>query len=249
VSVNGSTPLLELRDVSASYGPFKAIFGVSFTVRHGSVLAVLGSNGGGKTTVARLCCGLLAPTDGRIVFEGEDVTGRRPYRFARLGIAHAPEGRSVFASLTVDENLVLFFRQALGKKAVADATERAYAMFPRLGERKRQVAGSLSGGEQRMLTLARVLVEEPRLLIVDELSLGLAPVIVDDVYETLAKIRDTGTALMVVEQHVRHALGLADDVIVLTKGQCTYAGPAGDLGDLSDHLLARGTSDPTGDGR
>jgi branched-chain amino acid transport system ATP-binding protein len=230
-------PLLELRDVDAGYGPFRSLFNVSFAIRPHSVMALLGSNGSGKTTVVRVCSGLVRPTSGRVVFEGADVTGRRAYRLARLGIVHAPEGRSVFASLTVEENLALTFRQVFGRRGTQDALRHAYELFPRLGERRRQMAGTLSGGEQRMLSLARVLVRAPKLLITDELSLGLAPVVIDEVYETLATIRDSGTALLIVEQHVRQALGLADDVVVLAKGSVTLSGPVAELGDITERLL------------
>jgi branched-chain amino acid transport system ATP-binding protein len=230
-------PLLELDDVEAGYGPFRALFGISFTLSRGRVLALLGANGAGKTTVARVCSGLVAPTRGRIRFDGNDVTGQRPYRYACAGIVHAPEGRSVFASLTVKENLELTFRRSRGRSGVAAALDEAYELFPRLGERRKQLAGTLSGGEQRMLALARVMVEKPRLLIADELSLGLAPIVVDEVYRTLARIRDSGTTLLIVEQHVHHALALADDAILLVHGEAAYSGPVSELGDVHERLL------------
>jgi branched-chain amino acid transport system ATP-binding protein len=229
--------LLELRDVHAGYGPFRSLFGVSFAIRPGAVMALLGSNGSGKTTVVRVVSGLLKPTSGAVLFEGHDVTGRRTYRIARLGITHAPEGRSVFASLTVEENLVLTFREHFGRKGYRDALERAFEMFPRLGERRRQLAGSMSGGEQRMLSLARVLVASPKLLVTDELSLGLAPVVIDEVYRMLATIRDHGVALIIVEQHVRRALQLADDVVVMAKGKVALSGPAAEVSDLTETLI------------
>ncbi len=232
-----AVPLLELRDVDAAYGPFRAIFGVSLQLSPGRVLAMLGSNGAGKTTVARVASGLLAPTAGKVLFDGDDVTGWRPFRYARLGIVHAPEGRSVFASLSVEDNLLLTFQRTRGRSGAGAALEQAYALFPRLGERRRQMAGTLSGGEQRMLSLARVLVEQPRLLIADELSLGLAPIIVDEVYRTLERIRDAGTTLLLVEQHVHHALAIADDAIVLVKGEIAYSGPVSELGDLQARVL------------
>jgi len=236
----GPVALLELRDVDAAYGPFRAIFGVSFALYPGRVLALLGSNGSGKTTVARVSSGLLAPTAGTVWFDGDDVTGRRPFRYARLGIVHAPEGRSVFASLSVEENLALTFQRTRGRSGVGAALAQAYELFPRLGERRRQTAGTLSGGEQRMLSLARVLVEQPRLLIADELSLGLAPIVVDEVYRTLERIRDAGTTLLIVEQHVQHALAIADDAIVLVKGEVAYSGPVSELGDLHARVLGVG---------
>jgi branched-chain amino acid transport system ATP-binding protein len=237
-----TAPLLELRDVEAGYGPFRALFGVSMAVDEGSVLALLGSNGAGKTTVARVCSGLIKPTKGKLLFDGEDVTGKRPYRLARKGIVQAPEGRSVFASLTVEENLLLPLRRTLGRSDAREGMARAYEMFPPLAKRRRQLAGTLSGGEQRMLALARVLAKPPRLLVCDELSLGLAPIVVDEVYRTLVAIREAGTTLLIVEQHVAHALGIADQVAVLVKGQVTYDGPVADMGDLSEWLLPSGAS-------
>jgi branched-chain amino acid transport system ATP-binding protein len=233
-----SVPLVELDGVDAGYGPFRALFGVSLTMPAGRVLALLGSNGAGKTTIARVCSGLVAPTKGTVRFAGEDLTGQRPYRYARHGIVHAPEGRSVFASLTVQENLELTFRRSRGRAHVGEALAQAYEMFPRLGERRRQLAGTLSGGEQRMLALARVLVEQPRLLIADELSLGLAPILVDEVYRTLEAIRDRGTTLLIVEQHVHHALAIADDAVLLVKGEIAFSGAVSELGDLHTRLLA-----------
>jgi branched-chain amino acid transport system ATP-binding protein len=236
-----SPPVLELRDVDAAYGPFRAIFGISLTLERGRVLALLGSNGSGKTTIARVCSGLVKPTAGSVFCDGVDMTGERPYRFARRGIVHAPEGRSVFASLTVSENLEMTFRRSRGRSGVREALDEAFTLFPRLGERRRQVAGTLSGGEQRMLSLSRVMVEQPHLLIADELSLGLAPIVVDEVYATLARIRDAGTTLLIVEQHVHHALAIADDAIVLVKGETAYSGPVSELGDLQSRVFGAGS--------
>ena len=233
-------PLLELRDVGASYGPYEALFGVSLTVRAGHALALVGANGAGKSTVARVVSGLVPTTRGTIRFDGRDMTGRPAYEIARMGLSQLTEGRSVFASLTVEENLTLSFRRALGRKGVAGALDRAYAAFPRLGERRTQSAGTLSGGEQRMLALARVLVLEQRLLVVDELSFGLAPVVVDEVYTALEQVLASGTSLLLIEQHVDRALVLADDVAVLSKGRVVYDGPVdGVEGRLGDLILGR----------
>jgi branched-chain amino acid transport system ATP-binding protein len=237
-------PTLELREVDAGYGPFRAIFGISLAVPAGAVLAILGSNGAGKTTIARVSSGLIRPTSGQVFFDGNDITGKHTFEYAQLGIVHAPEGRSVFASLTVEENLDLTFRRSRGRAGARPALEEAYVLFPRLGERRTQLAGTLSGGEQRMLSLARVLVEKPRLLIADELSLGLAPIIVDEVYRTLETIRDSGTTLLIVEQHVHHALAIADNAVVLLKGEVAYSGPVSELGDLQSRLLG-GDDDST----
>jgi branched-chain amino acid transport system ATP-binding protein len=244
VPVTAAAPVLELRDVDASYGPFRAIFGISLTLERGAVLALLGSNGAGKTTIARVCSGLVKPTAGEVFCDGVDMTGERPYRFARRGVVCAPEGRSVFASLTVSENLELTFRRSRGRNGVREALDEAFTLFPRLGERRRQVAGTLSGGEQRMLSLARVMVEQPHLLIADELSLGLAPIVVDEVYATLARIRDAGTTLLIVEQHVHHALAIADNAIVLVKGEVAYSGPVSELGDLQARVFGASDTPP-----
>jgi branched-chain amino acid transport system ATP-binding protein len=209
----------------------------------GRVLALLGSNGAGKTTIARVCSGLIMPTAGKVLFQGDDVTGQRAFKYARRGIIHAPEGRSVFASLTVAENLELTFRRSRGRDGVKEGLDEAFTMFPRLRDRRHQVAGTLSGGEQRMLSLARVIVERPRLLIADELSLGLAPIVVDEVYRTLEQIREAGTTLLIVEQHVHHALAIADDAIVLVKGEVAYCGPVSELGDLQSRVLGGGSGE------
>ncbi|CAO5192240.1 branched chain amino acid/phenylalanine ABC transporter ATP binding subunit LivF [Frankia sp. AiPs1] len=218
------TPVLELRSVSAAYGPFRALFDVSLTVNPGEVLALVGSNGVGKTTVARVASGLVAPTSGSVFLGGVDMTGRKPYRFARAGVAHATEGRSVFATLSVEDNLTLSFARARGRKGVRSGLEIAYELFPVLERRRRQAAGTLSGGEQRMLSMARVMVEVPKILIADELSLGLAPKITMELYASLERLRAEGTALLIVEQHVAHALRLCDRVAMLDHGTVSWTG-------------------------
>ena len=239
-----SAPILELRDVEAGYGPFRALFGVSLAVDPGEAVALVGANGAGKTTLARVSCGLVAPSAGTVLVDGEEVGSGRPsaWRFVRAGVAHAPEGRSVFASLTVEDNLALSFHRAFGRAGLAGALDRAYELFPRLGERRTQVAGTLSGGEQRMLSLARVLVESPRLLIADELSLGLAPMIVDQVFETLGRIRAAGTALLIVEQQVGHALDLCDRAAVLEHGLITWQGPSKEARAVLESRLFESTA-------
>ena len=222
---------LELRGVSAGYGPFRALFDVSLAIAPGRSLALVGPNGAGKTTVARVASGLVAPDDGRVCVAGTDLTGAHPYRFARAGIAHAPEGRSVFASLSVEENLTLSYRRTLGRTGVKEGLERAYALFPALERRRRQLAGDLSGGEQRMLAMARVMVEEPTVLVADELSLGLAPIIVERTYESLHRLAEQGTALLIIEQHVSHALELCDDVAILDHGAISWTGPSADAAE------------------
>ena len=225
------TDVLAVDHVSAGYGPFRALFDVSLAVQPGEALALLGPNGVGKTTIARVATGLVTPTEGQVRVDGIDMTGAATHRFRRAGILHAPEGRSVFGTLTVEENLVLSFRASRGRGEVAADLERAFTLFPKLADRRRQLAGTLSGGEQRMLAMARVLVEEPKLLVADELSLGLAPIIVDEVYASLDRLRATGTALLIVEQHVGHALALCDRVVLLDHGSISWEGPASEAAD------------------
>ena len=226
------SPALALSSVSAAYGPFRALFDVSLTVGPGEAVALVGSNGAGKTTVARVASGLVGPTSGTVEVDGVDMTGRRTYAFARAGVAHATEGRSVFGSLSVEENLTLSFRRVFGRRGVRSRLDQAYEMFPILGRRKDQHAGTLSGGEQRMLSMSRVVVEKPKLLIADELSLGLAPIIVDELYVSLERLRSEGTALLVVEQQVTHALGLCDRVVVLEHGAVSWSGASGDATEV-----------------
>lgn len=235
--------VLELDEIHAGYRQFHALFGVSLTVRRGEAVALVGPNGAGKTTLARVASGLIAPTAGTVRVCGVDLTGRAAHEFARAGVAHAPEGRSVFATLTVDENLTVAFRQQFGRAGTAAALERAYEMFPKLGERRSQLAGSLSGGEQRMLTLARVLVLEPVVLIADELSLGLAPIITTEVYLVLERILASGTALLVVEQHVDHALAIAHELVALERGQVTFHGHPDEITDQASFFLGRQEAD------
>jgi len=231
------SPLLELDGVSASYGPYRALFDVSLSLGSGAALAVIGANGAGKSTLARVISGLVPVSAGTVRFADTDITGLRTFEIARMGLTHVSEGRSVFGSLTVEENLVLPFRRALGRKGVPGALERAYATFPRLGERRAQSAMTLSGGEQRMLALARALAVEQRLLVVDELSFGLAPALVDEVYGVLAGVPASGTSLLIIEQHVDRALQIADSVVVLSKGTVAYDGTVEGVGPHLEELV------------
>jgi ABC-type branched-subunit amino acid transport system ATPase component len=234
--------LLELRQVRAGYGPFGALFDVSLSVPEHSVVALLGANGAGKTTIARAISGLVHIQAGSLLFDGTDIAALKAWEVARLGIVHAPEGRSVFGSLTVDENLTVDLARAVGRKRVAAGLERAYELFPRLRERRRQNAGTLSGGEQRMLSLARVLVHPPRLLVIDEPSLGLAPKVVDELYATLRHVREAGTTLLIIEQHTSHALSIAHSVVLLRHGEVIFHGGVAECGDVSKRLLAQPSS-------
>ncbi len=237
--------VLDLVGVTASYGPFKALFDVSLGVQPGEAVALLGSNGVGKTTVARVATGLLVPTKGTVGVDGVDMTGRPTFRFAKAGIAHATEGRSVFATLSVEDNLTLSFRQSKGRRGVGDALDEAFTLLPALAGRRSQLAGTLSGGEQRMLSIARVLVEKPKLLVADELSLGLAPIIVDEIYIQLERLRSAGTAMLIVEQQVSHALDLCDRAVLLDHGAVSWAGPAAEAGTLiSTRVFEHASGEP-----
>ena len=219
--------MLELRGIRAGYGEHVVLRDVSLTVQPGTVVAVLGPNGAGKTTVLRVASGLLRPSAGTVLLGGEDVTRARPYARARRGLCHIPEGRGIYPTLTVRENLVLHSRP--GEEAAA--LDRAIAAFPALGEKLRQPAGQLSGGQQQMLSLVRAYLTSPRLVLVDEASMGLAPVVVDKIFEFLAGIAASGTALLLVEQYVSRALALASHVYLLNKGGVVFTGPPQDIAD------------------
>src|SRR6202041_2127503 len=200
---------------------------------------LVGSNGAGKSTVARTVTGLVTATAGQVIFSGQDVTAMPAYKIARLGMAHVVEGRGVFSTLNVEENLTLAFRQRQGRGKLKENLERAYSAFPILGERRRQMGGTLSGGQQRLLSLAKVLVVPPKVLVADELSLGLAPVVVDQVYDGLAEINRNGTALVVVEQQVHRVLQLANWAVVLNHGSVAYEGAPAGAGAAVETLMAR----------
>jgi branched-chain amino acid transport system ATP-binding protein len=231
--------VLTVEHVCAEYGPYRALFDVSFRVPEGGVVALVGSNGAGKSTVARTVTGLVTASSGRVILSGHDVTRLPAFKIARLGMAHVVEGRGVFSTLTVEENLTLAFRERQGRGKLKDNLARAYSAFPILGERRRQNAGTLSGGQQRLLSLAKVLVVPPKVLFADELSLGLAPVVVDTVYDGLREINANGTALVVVEQQINRVLELATWAVVLDHGSVAYEGEPGGAGKAVESLMAR----------
>jgi len=233
-----NSPVLEFDRVSASYGTYRALFDVSFAVPAGGIVALVGSNGAGKSTVARVASGLVPIIAGTLRVDGADASSMPAHRIARLGVAQVPEGRGIFSTLSVEENLSLSFRRKLPKREVRDALGRAYRAFPVLGERRRQQAGTLSGGQQRMLSLAKILAVPPRLLVADELSLGLAPVVIDSVYEGLLAIRDQGCALLVVEQQIDRVLAIADRAVLLAKGAVAWEGPSAEAEAATERLLA-----------
>ena len=214
-------PMLELRGVRAAYGRIEVLHGVDLVVPRGSVVALLGPNGGGKTTTLKVASGQMAPTAGCLHIGGRHVNGVAPDALARIGVCTIPEGRGVFPNLTVRENLRMV---TYGGVSQAEVEEKAYSRFPRLGERRGQLAGTMSGGEQQMLAMARGLAVDPSLLFLDELSMGLAPLIVEELYEIVAHIAQTGVSILVVEQFARTVLGVADLAAIMLHGQVTAVG-------------------------
>jgi branched-chain amino acid transport system ATP-binding protein len=226
--------MLELRGIEAGYGSHIVLRDVSLTVPPGTVAAVLGPNGAGKTTLLRVASGLLRPAAGTVLFKGEDVTRAQAHARARNGLCHIPEGRGIYPSLTVRENLVLYCRK--GEQAAS--VDLATSVFPVLGDKLRQPAGQLSGGQQQMLALVRAYLTSPALVLVDEASMGLAPVVVDKIFEFLGQLAASGTSLLIVEQYVNRALALADTVHVLNKGALVFSGKPEEIGDdLFTHYL------------
>jgi branched-chain amino acid transport system ATP-binding protein len=219
--------MLELRDVCAGYGTGKVLDHVNLVVPDGAVVALLGPNGAGKTTLLRVASGLLPPSSGRVLLDGIDVSTATPYELARAGICHVPEGRGIFPTLSVADNLRLQATPAVDRRAVGLAA----AVFPRLEQRRNQLAGTLSGGEQQMLALCRAYVAEPVTVLLDEVSMGLAPKIVDEIFDYLRRLAAEGLSLLVVEQYVARALELADYVYILNRGQICFAGEPGEVRD------------------
>jgi branched-chain amino acid transport system ATP-binding protein len=223
-----TTPVLELRGVTAGYGRVAAIDGVDLVVPARSVVALVGPNGAGKSTTLRVCAGLLRPWAGRLPLAGRDLTGVPAHALARAGVCMLPEGRGVFPNLTVRENLLMDTFAGDGRR-VEDVEERVYGRFPVLGQRRHQVAGTLSGGEQQMLSLARAVATEPVLLLADEISLGLAPMIVEELFEHVASLAASGITVVLVEQFVEHALRIADVVVVMARGRVRDVGEPADV--------------------
>lgn len=222
--------LLEVRDLVSRYGRTEAVRGVSFEVRSGEIVALLGSNGAGKTTTLRTITGLHRAGSGRVVFDGAEITRLRAHDIVARGLGHVPEGRRIFAGLSVAENLVLGgYLSRRERNLVDERREAVYALFPRLGERHTQLAGLLSGGEQQMLAIGRALMSRPKLLALDEPTMGLAPMVARQMLDVVRDIRDGGTTVLLVEQSARLALRLADRAYVLVAGEVAIAGPAAEL--------------------
>jgi len=219
--------MFTLHDVCAGYGGTRVLRDVNLSVPPGSVVALLGANGAGKTTLLRVASGLLRPTSGRVTLNDQDLTHRRPFELVSAGVCHVPEGRGVFPNLTVRDNLTLQSPHGREKESI----DRAVSAFPRLGERLSQLAGTMSGGEQQMLALARTYVQTPKVALLDEVSMGLAPKIVDEIFEFLSLLRSQGSSLLLVEQYVTRALAIADYVYLLHRGEISFAGEPSELED------------------
>jgi branched-chain amino acid transport system ATP-binding protein len=222
------TPVLELRSVRAGYGTIDALHGVSLSLQAGEVYALLGPNGAGKSTTLAVASGQIVPTTGSVFLAGRDVTGASSDALARTGICLIPEGRGIFPNLTVAENLRM---ATFTGTHFSDVLDRAFERFPRLGDRRRQTAGTLSGGEQQMLAMARALATEPAVLLIDELSMGLAPIIVDELYEHVRRIAASGLSIVIVEQFVYEILGIADVAGIMLHGRIQQTGTPAALAD------------------
>ena len=223
--------MLELRDLHVYYGNIHALRGVSVEVQEGELVTMVGSNGAGKTTSLMTISGVVAPREGQVVWQGEDITRLQPHEIVARGVAHCPEGRLVFGRLTVAENLRLGAYQQRNAQAVRTDLERVYDLFPRLRERHSQTAGTLSGGEQQMLAIGRALMGRPRLLMLDEPSLGLAPLLVERIFAVIQQLHRQGVTVLLVEQNAYQALRIADRAYVLETGRIRLAGAAADLAD------------------
>ena len=221
--------LLEIKDLEVNYGVIKAIKGVSFDVNEGEIIALIGANGAGKTTILHTITGLIQAKKGSIVFDGKELTKTPPHKIVSMGMAHVPEGRRIFQQLSVLENLKLGAYTRKDKSEIASTLKMVYERFPRLEERKNQVAGTLSGGEQQMLAMGRALMSKPRIILMDEPSMGLSPLLVSEIFDIIKVINESGTTVLLVEQNAKKALSIADRAYVLETGKITLSGDAKDL--------------------
>ncbi|MBQ4150744.1 MAG: ABC transporter ATP-binding protein [Clostridia bacterium] len=227
--------MLKVKDIQVYYGMINAIKGVSFEVNEGEVIALIGANGAGKTTILHTITGLIAPKSGSVEFEGQDLTKLPAHKIVYLGMAHVPEGRRVFQQLTVLENLKLGAYSISDKEQIEKNLEYVYKHFPRLEERKNQVAGTLSGGEQQMLAMGRALMSNPKIILMDEPSMGLSPLLVNEIFKIIGEVSKEGTTVLLVEQNAKKALSIADRAYVLETGNIVMEGKASDL--LSDSRI------------
>lgn len=221
--------LLEIKDLEVNYGVIKAIKGVSFDVNEDEIIALIGANGAGKTTILHTITGLIQAKKGSIVFDGKELTKTPPHKIVSMGMAHVPEGRRIFQQLSVLENLKLGAYTRKDKSEIASTLKMVYERFPRLEERKNQVAGTLSGGEQQMLAMGRALMSKPRIILMDEPSMGLSPLLVSEIFDIIKVINESGTTVLLVEQNAKKALSIADRAYVLETGKITLSGDAKDL--------------------
>lgn len=221
--------MLEVKDIEVYYGVIQAIKGISFEVNEGEVIALIGANGAGKTTTLHTITGLLSPKKGSVVFEGQDITKVPAHKIVSLGMAHVPEGRRVFAELSVYENLKMGAYTRKDKTEIEKTLQIVYKRFPRLEERKNQLAGTLSGGEQQMLAMGRALMSRPKIIVMDEPSMGLSPILVNEIFDIIKEVSAGGTTVLLVEQNAKKALSIADRAYVLETGKIVLEGNAKDL--------------------
>jgi len=237
IAQNARSPLLAVRDFDASYGQAPILASVTLEVFPGEVVSIIGPNGAGKSTVLKAVMGFLKPTRGEVLFDGASTTGLRPDLLVRLGIGYVPQGRIVFKDMTVVENLEMGAFTVSDKSRIRQTMEQVFALFPRLGERPKQMAGTMSGGEQQMLAMGRALMVEPRLVLMDEPSLGLAPLFVELVFEKIVELRDNGMTLLLVEQNAAKSLSISDRGYVLELGRNRFTGSGAAL--LADDRVRR----------
>lgn len=221
--------MLEIKDIEVFYGVIQAIKGISFEVNEGEVIALIGANGAGKTTILHTITGLLSPKKGTVIFEGKDITKVPAHKIVSLGMAHVPEGRRVFAELSVYQNLRMGAYTRKDKDEIARTLEMVYKRFPRLEERKNQLAGTLSGGEQQMLAMGRALMSHPKIIVMDEPSMGLSPILVNEIFDIIQEVSAGGTTVLLVEQNAKKALSIADRAYVLETGKIVLDGDAKQL--------------------
>ena len=221
--------LLEIKDLEVSYGIIKAIKGISFDVNEGEVIALIGANGAGKTTILHTITGLITADSGTVQFEGKEITKVPAHKIVGMGMAHVPEGRRVFANLTVLQNLKMGAYTRKDKNEIEQTLETVYTRFPRLKERQNQMAGTLSGGEQQMLAMGRALMSHPKIILMDEPSMGLSPIFVNEIFDIIQSVSASGTTVLLVEQNARKALSIADRAYVLETGNVVLKGKADEL--------------------
>ena len=229
--------MLEVKDLEVYYGVIQAIKGISFHVDKGEVIALIGANGAGKTTTLHTVTGLLSPKKGKVIFQGKDITKVPAHKIVSMGMAHVPEGRRVFAELSVYENLKMGAYTRTDKAEIEESLKSVYKRFPRLEERKNQMAGTLSGGEQQMLAMGRALMSKPSIILMDEPSMGLSPILVNEIFDIIRSVSESGTTVLLVEQNAKKALSIADRAYVLETGNITLEGNAKDL--LEDDYIKK----------